>query len=118
MGSAYLMAMADRIEAKPPVVAPQQQHYTDRFRETFAILHNLAMWDLEDAGIISKGDDDKWKRFNNDLTTFVLKLDDARLDALFGLVEDRMPKRLKITKAAPPPVKKEQFVPYPGADFF
>lgn len=67
----------------------------DAFRNMFAILHNVAMWDLENAGIIRKGDEPKWKRFNNDLTTFVLKLDDARLDALCALVQSRQPERYR-----------------------
>lgn len=67
----------------------------DRFRETFAILHNLAKWDLEDAGVIRKDDEDKWSRFNRDLTTFVLKLNDDNLDALYRLVESKMPRRFR-----------------------
>lgn len=84
-----------------PVVAPQQParkattNGPNAFRNMFAILHNVAMWDLEDAGIIRKGDEDKWKRFNRDLTTFVLKLDDARLDALYALVQSRQPERYR-----------------------
>lgn len=67
----------------------------DALRNMFAILHNVAMWDLEDAGVIRKGDEDKWRRFNNDLTTFVLKLDDARLGALYALVQSRQPARYR-----------------------
>lgn len=63
---------------------------SDRFRETFVILHNVAMWDLEDAGVIRKGDKDKWSRFNHNLTTFVLKLNDPQLDALWSLVASRL----------------------------
>lgn len=65
----------------------------DKFRNTFAILHNVDMEDLEDAGLISRGDNDKWTRFNNNLTTFVLKLGDERLGALYRLVESRQPER-------------------------
>lgn len=72
----------------------------DAFRNMFAILHNVAMWDLEEAGIIRKGDEAKWKRFNNDLTTFVLKLDDPKLNALYALVQARQPDRYKERKAA------------------
>lgn len=60
-----------------------------RFRETFAILHNMNLWDLEDAGVITpgaKGGSD-WTRFNRDLTTFVLKLPSDRLAKLAELVE-------------------------------
>lgn len=63
------------------------------FRDIFTVLHNINMWDLENAGIISKGDEDKWSRFNRDLTTFVLKLDAARLRSLLLLVESHLPKR-------------------------
>lgn len=60
-------------------------------REQFAILHNLNLWDLENADIITpgaKGGSD-WKRFNNDLTTFVLKLPPDRLARLAALIESR-----------------------------
>lgn len=67
----------------------------DAFRNMFAILHNVAMWDLEETGVIKKGDEAKWKRFNNDLTTFVLKLDDPKLDALYALVQARQPERYR-----------------------
>lgn len=65
------------------------------FRNVFAILHNIDMWELENAGIIRKGDNDKWTRFNQNLTTFILKLDDAKLDALCDLVQSRQPERYR-----------------------
>ena len=65
----------------------------DAFRNMFAIWHNLDRWELEEAGLIAPHDDDKWTRFNSNLTTFVLKLDDARLDALYALVQERQPAR-------------------------
>lgn len=58
-------------------------------RNQFAILHNLNLWDLEDAGVITpnaNGGSD-WKRFNSDLTTFVLKLPEDRLEKLATLLE-------------------------------
>ncbi len=67
----------------------------DAFRNMFAILHNLDRWELEEAGLIAAHDDDKWTRFNSNLTTFVLKLDDARLDALYSLVQERQPARYR-----------------------
>jgi hypothetical protein len=65
----------------------------DRFFETFRVLHNLNLWELEEAGVITpgaKGGSD-WKRFNGDLTTFILKLPAARVEKLFLLVESRLP---------------------------
>lgn len=59
----------------------------DAFRNIFAILHNLDRWELE--GVVT--DDRSWDRYNDDLTTFVLKLDDARLDKLYALVQERQP---------------------------
>lgn len=76
-----------------PTVAAQQTvaNPADAFRNMFAILHNLDRDEL--AGIVT--DDSGWKRFNTNLTTFVLKLDDARLDALYALVQERQPARYK-----------------------
>lgn len=75
-----------------PVAAPQQPaRNADAFRNMFAILHNLDRWELE--GVVT--DDRSWDRYNDDLTTFVLKLDDARLDALWGLVQARQPERYR-----------------------
>lgn len=65
------------------------------FREMFWVLHNIAAWDLEEAGVIAadaKGGSD-WKRFNRDLTTFVLKLPADRLEKLVALVETRQTKK-------------------------
>ena len=64
----------------------------DHFFETFRVLHNLNLWDLEEAGVITpgaKGGSD-WKRFNGDLTTFILKLPAARVEKLFLLIESRL----------------------------
>ncbi|TIL38549.1 hypothetical protein [Mesorhizobium sp.] len=66
---------------------------SDRFRDTFSVLHNLALWDLEDAGVIKPGaggGGSSWTRFNDDLTTFVLKLPTDRLGKLFALVERKL----------------------------
>lgn len=63
-----------------------------RFRLMFHVLHNIALWDLEEAGVITpgaKGGSD-WKRFNTDLTSFVLKLPSERLEKLWRLVEGQM----------------------------
>lgn len=63
----------------------------DAFRNMFAILHNLDRWELD--GVVT--DDRSWDRYNDDLTTFVLKLDDARLDKLYALVQGRQPARYR-----------------------
>ena len=70
----------------------------DAFRNTFAILHNLDLYALNGAGVIGNNnprDNKDWDRFNDDLTTFVLKLDDARLDALYALVQSKQPERYR-----------------------
>ncbi|TPK59066.1 MULTISPECIES: hypothetical protein [unclassified Mesorhizobium] len=61
------------------------------FREVFVIIHNLDLSDLEQAGVIKPGANggSDWKRFNNDIGTFVLKLPSERLDKLVGLIEAR-----------------------------
>ena len=68
------------------------------FRNVFAIMMNIDMCELEEAGIIRKGNVDNggqsWARFNDDPLSFVLKLDERKLDALTALVNSRMPKRL------------------------
>jgi hypothetical protein len=60
---------------------------TVEFRRMFEALHNLDLATLEEAGVIlpdAKGGSD-WTRFNNDLTTFVLKLPADRLERLVVL---------------------------------
>lgn len=64
-----------------------------QFRTLFMVLHNTGRAELEQAGIIvpgAKGGSD-WTRFNEDLTTFVLKLPDDHLAKLVGLVAAEMP---------------------------
>lgn len=63
-----------------------------QFRTMFSILHNTDLDTLEQAGVITpgaKGGSD-WTRFNNDLTTFVLKLPDDRVAKLAALVEHEL----------------------------
>lgn len=72
-----------------PPVAPQQG--VDAFRNMFAILHNLDRDEL--AGVVTS--DDSWRSFNDEPTRFILKLDDARLDALYALVQKRQPARYR-----------------------
>jgi hypothetical protein len=59
------------------------------FRAIFEALHNMDRWVLEESNLISDGrfGDDRWKRFNSNLTTFVLKLSDSDLETLLDLVE-------------------------------
>lgn len=60
-----------------------------KFRTLFEILHNMDLDTLEQAGVITpgaKGGSD-WKRFNSDLTTFVLKLPADRVAKLAAMVE-------------------------------
>lgn len=60
----------------------------EQFRSLFLALANVDRWTLEDVGLIPKGPlgDGKWKRFNSDLTTFVLKLNADQTAVLMALV--------------------------------
>lgn len=68
-------------ERPAPVLTPKL------FRELFARLHNVNRWDLEAAGMVKEGPAGQvqWKRFNTDLTRFVLKLPEEKLPALMKL---------------------------------
>lgn len=61
------------------------------FRDMFHILHNIDLSDLEQVGAITPGarGGSDWRRFNGDLTTFVLKLPADRLERLVALIESR-----------------------------
>jgi hypothetical protein len=59
-----------------------------QFRTLFAILHNLGLHELAEAGVIGlpeNGSPD-WLHFNNNVTTFVLKLPEDRFEKLVALV--------------------------------
>lgn len=63
------------------------------FRNLCSVLLNVDLDDLETAGVITpgaKGGSD-WRRFNNEPLIFVLKLPDDRREALWRLIQDRMP---------------------------
>ena len=65
----------------------------DQFRDIFYVLHNIDKMDLVAAGVIrqdARGGSD-WTRFNNDIGTFVIKLPQEALEALFELVRSRLP---------------------------
>jgi hypothetical protein len=58
------------------------------FRKMFDALHNMDLDTLEKAGVITPGarGGSDWTRYQNDLTTFVLKLPADRLERLASLV--------------------------------
>lgn len=72
---------------RPEAIKPRD------FRDIMAVMMNIDLYELEDAGVIAKGNIDNggssWKRFNDDPLRFVLKLDDAKLDALTAVVNER-----------------------------
>lgn len=65
----------------------------EQFRDIFHVLHNIDQNDLEAAGVITIGANggSDWTRFNKDIGTFVLKLRQENLEALFDLVRSRLP---------------------------
>lgn len=68
----------------------------DAFRNMFAILHNLGWRELVDAGVITEANPMRlWDSYKNNLSRFVLKLDDARLDALYALVQSKQPAKYR-----------------------
>lgn len=78
-----------------PVVAPQQQsrkattNGPDAFRNMFAILHNLESRDLPFMSAEQR------LAFFKDPCVAILRLDDARLDALYALVQAKQPERYR-----------------------
>jgi hypothetical protein len=74
-----------------PVVAPQQPapRPADAFRNMFAILHNL------DADELRFLDPRQRLEFFDDPVRAILRLDDARLDALYALITSRQPERYR-----------------------
>ena len=63
-------------------------------------LANTDMSELVEAGIINAGDNDRWKRFNNDFDVFVIKLPDDRRQKLCDLINDRLGLRASVLEAA------------------
>ncbi len=53
-------------------------------------LSNTDMSELVEAGIINEGDNDRWRRFNNDFDVFVIKLSEDRREKLADLINDRL----------------------------
>jgi hypothetical protein len=69
----------------------------DRFHNACRILLNIDKDELEKAGVMALdqvGGSD-WDRFNRDPLMFMLKLPTPRFEALWSLIEDRQPERLK-----------------------
>lgn len=62
---------------------------------------NIDKHELVDAGIMHDGvGGNDWSRFNKDPLTFILKLDDNRLDKLADLIARRLPKPPASTTAS------------------
>ena len=67
---------------------------TAQFLTRFAYaIGNLSFDDLADAGVLKRGPDGKpaiggsdWRRFNDDLVTFIIKLPPIRIAALARLI--------------------------------
>lgn len=59
----------------------------DQIRDFASFAHNLNRWDLERAGIIQEGPagEQKWMRFNTNLSGFILKLTGDQLEAFTAL---------------------------------
>lgn len=59
----------------------------DQIRDVASFVHNCPRWDLERAGIVQEGNagDQKWTRFNTDLSSFILKLTGDQLEAFTAL---------------------------------
>lgn len=59
----------------------------DQIRDVASFAGNCPRWDLEKAGIIPAGQngDLKWKRFNTDFSTFIIKLNGDQLEAFTAL---------------------------------
>ena len=59
----------------------------DQIRDFASFAHNLNRWDLERAGIIQEGPagEQKWLRFNTNLSGFILKLTGDQLEAFTAL---------------------------------
>ncbi len=63
-------------------------------------LANTDMSELVEAGVITEGNNDQWKRFNNDFDVFVIKLNDDRRQKLCDLINDRLGLRVSVLEAA------------------
>jgi hypothetical protein len=85
------MEMASDFIGWPYGQSPATQPTTqaDKFRNTFAILHNL---DTDDLAFLTA---EQRLAFFKDPVQAILKLDDARLDALYALVESKQPERYR-----------------------
>lgn len=63
------------------------------FRDIMAVMMSIDLDELERAGVIAQGNIDNggnsWKRFNDAPLLFVLKLNEAKLEALTALVNQR-----------------------------
>jgi len=63
-------------------------------------LANTDMSELVEAGVITEGNTDQWKRFNHDFDVFVIKLPDDRRQKLCDLINDRLGLRSSVLEAA------------------
>jgi hypothetical protein len=60
------------------------------FRNAICCLHHIDAHQLVASGIIRDGDGKAWQRFASNPEAFFLRLDDARAEALWGLVARQM----------------------------
>lgn len=107
MGTLAATLLANRVLARKPLptVAPQQPVAAvtntiarDAFYSACAILMNIDCYELEETGIIRRGDKSGtcWKRFNDEPLLFLAKLDDDKREALWLLIQKRQPARYRV----------------------
>ncbi|EHK57667.1 hypothetical protein [Allomesorhizobium alhagi] len=62
-----------------------------RFHNGLRILLNLDRIELVDAGVLRRGDHAAWETFCGDPYRFFIRVDDAKREALWKLIEARQP---------------------------
>jgi hypothetical protein len=62
-------------------------------RNCLCVLHSIDMHELVRAGVIRDGDGKAWQAFASNPERFFLRLDDARAEALWGLVARQLQPR-------------------------
>lgn len=71
----------------------QEEHMIDTahdFLNALRVLHSIDMDELENAGVIRKGDLEAWTRFREGPANWAIRADDDKAEKLWALVQRRM----------------------------
>ena len=76
-------------EARERIAATEKAEFAE-FHNRLRLLLNIDCWELEEAGVIKKGDRAAWNSFMRDPHRWFIQVNDETAEKLWALMQTRM----------------------------